>query len=306
MPDQALDLINAAERIDHRSKPETCELAARVQTLVNSKGYSVAGAALKVARALSTTERLAKIDLDSPIVSMRRAIIALMILAGPRASEVCELRWRDVDLVNRRLTVRGTKTAAATREVRIVDFLARELERWMADSPCSDPEALLFPTATGRKRTHGNLRQRVITPALAEANRFREQRKLTALPKNLTPHSCRRSFAALMLADNRPVPMVQYEIGHADARTTLNIYTQVVNTDFEPTLEMLHELCCYEPEKVESRSRRLREQPRTAHGRAAAAQTGAIATVTEAATPRRKQRPGELPSVQRQRRGERR
>lgn len=247
MPDQALDLIDAAERIDGTHNPTTCELAAQVQLLMRANAYTLTKAASAVGRSKATTSRLAKIDLDSPTPSVRRAIVATMILAGPRAAEVCELRWRDVDLVNRRLTIRGTKTAAGDREVRIVDFLARELERWARDASTTGPGELLFPTATGRQRDHNNIRKRVIAPAVTEANRVRRQRKLPTLPQGLTPHSCRRSFAALMLADNRPVPMVQYEIGHADARTTLNIYAQVVNIDFEPTREMLHALCGYEP-----------------------------------------------------------
>ncbi len=181
MPDELLDLIEAAERVDQRHKPETLERAREVQAVLAAGGMLVQAAKV-VGRAYSTTKRLATIDLEHHQASPRRAIIATLGLAGPRASECCALEPRDVDLANRRLAIRGTKTDAAERKAWIVDFLRDELLRYKHETGRSDPYAPLYPTSTGRRRTKENLRQRVLPAVVREANRVRHER---GAPPNL-------------------------------------------------------------------------------------------------------------------------
>jgi integrase len=42
-------------------------------------------------------------------------MVAVMAKAGLRVTEMCNLRWRDVDVHHRRLLIRHAKTAAAVR-----------------------------------------------------------------------------------------------------------------------------------------------------------------------------------------------
>jgi integrase len=160
MPDELLDLIEAAERVDQRHKPETIERAREVQTVL-AAGGTLADAAKTVMRAYSTTKRLAAIDLTHRQASPRRAIIATLGLASPRASECCALDLRDMDLANRRLAIRGTKTDAAERKAWVVDFLRDELLRYKHEAELTDPYGPLYPTSTSRRRTRDNLRKRV-------------------------------------------------------------------------------------------------------------------------------------------------
>jgi integrase len=67
------------------------------------------------------------------------------------------------------------------------------------------------------------------------------------LTSRLTPHSLRRTFISLLLASGRPLPYVQRQAGHSDAHTTLNIYAQVIDTDFGAR-ERLEWLCEYSAE----------------------------------------------------------
>ena len=69
-------------------------------------------------------------ELDSePVwrIPDRRPIVATLILAGPRAHELCELRWRDVDLANGRIHVGRSKTQAGLREIPLLPLLRDEL-----------------------------------------------------------------------------------------------------------------------------------------------------------------------------------
>jgi integrase len=231
MPDELLDLIEAAERVDQRHKPETIERAREVQAVL-ATGGALADAAKAVGRVYSTTKRLAAIDLEHRDPSPRRAIIAMLGLAGPRASECCALDLRDVDLANRRLAIRGTKTDAAERKAWIVDFLRDELLRYKHETGLLAPYGPLYPTSTGKRRTKDNLRQRVLPAVVREANRVRRERGAPPISEEITPHTLRRTFISLQLAYGRDVPFVQRQAGHRDPRLTLRIYTEVQDTDF--------------------------------------------------------------------------
>jgi integrase len=245
MPDEVIDLIRAAERIDRANSPTTRERAGQVQRL-RQQGRTLAEVAVELEIALSTASRLARIPLDVREASPRRAVVATLAFAGLRVSELGNLRWRDVDLAHRVLRIAGTKTDAADRDVRILDRLAEELTRWRLAVPSVGLDDFVFPTATGRRRDKDNLRKRVLAPAVREANRGRQSRGLLPLSSGLTPHSLRRTFISLLLAYGKPVPYVQRQAGHRDARTTLNIYAQVIDTDF-CARERLEWLCVYTP-----------------------------------------------------------
>jgi integrase len=257
MPDQLLDLIEAAERVDQRHQPETRERTREVQALI-ADGHTLAEAARALGLACSTTKRLAAIDLSRREPSPRRAIIATLALAGPRVSECCALDLADADLANRRLAIAGTKTPAAERKVWIVDFLHEELLRHKHETGLADPYAPLYPTGTGARRTKDNIRQRVLPAVIREANRVRARRGAPPISEQITPHTLRRTFISLQLAYGRDVPFVQRQAGHEDPRTTLGIYTEVIDTDFAPTAEILELLMAYSGEGERSAQRRAR------------------------------------------------
>jgi integrase len=257
MPDELLDLIEAAERVDQRHKPETIERAHEVQAVL-AAGGTLSDAAKAVGRAYSTTKRLATIDLEYRQASPRRAIIATLGLAGPRASECCALEHRDVDLTNRRLAIRGTKTHAAERKAWIGDFLRDELLRYKHEIGRSDPYGPLYPTSTGKRRTKENLRQRVLPAVVREANRVRHKRGAPPISEEITPHTLRRTFISLQLAYGRDVSFVQRRAGHKDPRLTLRVYTEVKDTDFGPMADILELLMAYSGEDERPAARRPR------------------------------------------------
>ncbi len=267
MPDELLDLIDAAERVDQRHRPETIERAREVQAIL-AAGGTLADAARTIGGAYSTAQRLATIDPALRQASPRRAIVATLGLAGPRASECCALDLRDVDLANRRLAIHGTKTGAAERTAWVVDFLRDELLRYKHETGRSDPYGPLYPTSTGKRRTKENLRQRVLPAAVREANRVRRKRGAPPISEAITPHTLRRTFISLHLAYGRDVSFVQRQAGHRDPRLTLRVYTEVQDTDFGPMTDLLELLMAYsgEDERLAARRSRRRADKREENG----------------------------------------
>jgi integrase len=86
----------------------------------------------------------------------RRATVATLLFAGPRAAELCELRWRDIDFANARLHVGRSKTEAGLREIALLPVLRDEFAAHKAASERTGPEDLVFPTSTGGLRDKSN------------------------------------------------------------------------------------------------------------------------------------------------------
>jgi integrase len=59
-------------------------------------------------------------------------------------------------------------------------------------------------------------------------NERREKEGRMLLPEKVTPHTLRRTFASLALAAGRDPRWVMGQLGHTDARLTLNVYAQVM------------------------------------------------------------------------------
>lgn len=54
-----------------------------------------------------------------------------------------------------------------------------------------------------------------------------EVTRASGLKKNVTPHTMRHSFITDMAAKNAPIPTISNLVGHANASTTLRIYTHI-------------------------------------------------------------------------------
>jgi integrase-like protein len=63
---------------------------------------------------------------------------------------------------------------------------------------------------------------------LLRAEELRAKRGLPPLPPGLTVHALRRTYVSLMLAAGVDLRWVQAQVGHEDAKMTLEVYTQVL------------------------------------------------------------------------------
>lgn len=158
----------------------------------------------------------------------RRAIIATLGCSGLRAGELCALDWQDFDFAHGLIHVRDAKTEAGARDVHMTPALRDELLAYRAaqEEPVL-PHAPVFPTRTGRRRTRHNLLQRVVAPTVRRINEIRADEESPPFPR-IANHTFRRTYISLLFAVGADPPYVMSQVGHEDAKTTLNIYAQVL------------------------------------------------------------------------------
>jgi integrase len=166
------------------------------------------------------------------------AFYVLALTTGLRLGELQALKWGDVDIERRRLSVRRTLAVDGkpifspsssrknhSRTVWLaqgaVDALEAHRERQdvarRAAGEAWTDHGLIFTTGTGNPLDGRNIRGRHFPRLLAKAG----------LP-HMRVHDLRHSAASLLLADGVPVKVVSEMLGHADITTTLRIYAHVL------------------------------------------------------------------------------
>jgi integrase len=160
-----------------------------------------------------------------------RVLFATAICSGLRIGELLALRWQEVNLANGTLTVLHAKTAAGQgREIDLWPELREELSIHKATTPHSAPADYVFATSTGNADTRSNIARR-LKRAVARANQAlaEEEKDTPAIPVELSPHSLRRTFASLLYLRGENPVYVMNQMGHADPKLALRIYTKVMS-----------------------------------------------------------------------------
>jgi integron integrase len=189
------------------------------------------------------------------LTGYQRLMAALLYGSGLRLAECTELRVKDLDLERRAVVVRRGKRAK-DRVTLLPDTLVPSLSRHLAavrDRHERDlargageallPEALarklsgvgrdwpwqyVFPAARlyfdreagvyRRHHVHPSVLQRAVTAAV----------RRSGVPKRVTCHTFRHSFATHLLQSGYDIRTVQELLGHHDVRTTM-LYTHVLD-----------------------------------------------------------------------------
>ena len=166
-------------------------------------------------------------------VAWRRPMVATLVFAGLRIGEALALRWRDVNLADGTIHVRGTKTEAADRVVDLLPILRDELTEYAAALGERDPDAYVFATMPsgsryggGKPHTATNIRNRVLAKAVENANARLLKAGEPPLPSPLRPHDLRRTFASLLVALGRDPADFMAQMGHSTAGMTLETYAR--------------------------------------------------------------------------------
>lgn len=156
--------------------------------------------------------QLVELPTDVPLGVRDRAILELFYSSGLRLSELCALRWRDLDLADGLVTVLGK--GSKQRSVPVGSHARRALEDWRRESQ-GQPEAPVFPGRGGA----------TITPRAVQI-RLQGLAQRQGLFKRVHPHLLRHSFASHVLESSGDLRGVQELLGHADIATT-QIYTHL-------------------------------------------------------------------------------
>jgi integrase/recombinase XerC len=158
------------------------------------------------------TAQLVEVATDTPLGRRDRAMLELFYSSGLRLSELCALRWRELDLDEGLVHVTGKGNKQ--RVVPVGSHARTALAAWRADTPCA-PAAPVFP---GR----GNA---PISPRAVQL-RLRAAAQRQGVWKRVHPHLLRHSFASHVLESSGDLRGVQELLGHADIATT-QIYTHL-------------------------------------------------------------------------------
>jgi integrase len=155
----------------------------------------------------------------------RRPMIAVMAKTGLRVTELCQLRWRAVDVHHERLIIEEAKTLAGKRQVDLTLDVIDEFNSWRAECGDIDLDGFVFATASGKPRNKDNVRT-ILSRVVAKANDRRLEGGEAPLP-TVVPHTLRRTYISLMLEAGAPLHYVMDQVGHGDSKTTLEIYAHV-------------------------------------------------------------------------------
>ncbi|BCT92087.1 tyrosine recombinase XerC [Lysobacter helvus] len=154
---------------------------------------------------------LVEVPTDAPLGLRDRALLELFYSSGLRLSELCALRWRDLDLTVGLVTVLGKGNKQ--RSVPVGSFARTALSEWKADQR-ADGDTHVFPGRNGG-----------MSPRGVQA-RLRTLAQRQGLFKRVHPHLLRHSFASHVLESSGDLRGVQELLGHADISTT-QIYTHL-------------------------------------------------------------------------------
>ena len=154
---------------------------------------------------------LVEVPTDVPLGLRDRALLELFYSSGLRLSELCALRWDDLDLDEGLVTVFGK--GSKQRSVPLGSFARAALAEWRA-STGAGRGAPVFPGRNGP-----------ITPRAVQY-RLRQLAQRQGLFKRVHPHLLRHSFASHILESSGDLRGVQELLGHADIATT-QIYTHL-------------------------------------------------------------------------------
>jgi integrase/recombinase XerD len=166
----------------------------------------------------------------TPAAARDRAILELLYGAGLRVSELVGLDVDDVDLEDASVRVlgKGSKERLVPVGRMARDAVAAYLTRDRPALATARSRGALFLNARGGRLTRQSCSR------LLDAHRRR-----AGIPRVVTPHDLRHSFATHLLEGGADVRVVQELLGHASVATT-QVYTLVTTEHLRATYYTAH------------------------------------------------------------------
>lgn len=187
-----------------------------------------------------TTEEIEKIlnsvKIDSPAGFRNRAILELLWATGMRVSELSGLNFGNLNLDNNEITVfgKGAKERIVLVSERAKTYLKRYLDTARPLVAKGFPlEPITETTAVFINNTGYRLQNKTIR------NVINDIVDSIQLPKKVTPHVFRHSFATRLIENGADLRVVQELLGHASISNT-QIYTHVSTQHLKDVYNQTH------------------------------------------------------------------
>jgi integrase/recombinase XerD len=183
----------------------------------------------KVLSRAQVNQLIAAPDPKSMLFSRDVAILELLYASGLRASELCDLNLKDLNLTVGCVRVFGK--GSKERVVPLGRAAAEAITRYLAETrPRLErgPSERLFLSRTGKPL------DRIALWMLVE-----KYGRKSGLLKSISPHTLRHCFASHLLGGGADLRVVQELLGHSDINTT-QIYTHVDTGRLKAIHEKFH------------------------------------------------------------------
>ncbi len=179
-----------------------------------TEGVRAPKASRKLPQVLDVDEavQLVEVATDVPLGLRDRALLELLYSSGLRLSELCALRWRDLDFEQGLVSVLGK--GSKQRIVPVGSHARNALQAWRTESAGSS-DGFVFPGRGGKQISARAIQLRMKRLALRQG-----------VLKRIHPHLLRHSFASHVLESSGDLRGVQELLGHSDIATT-QIYTHL-------------------------------------------------------------------------------
>ena len=179
---------------------------------------------------------LNNIKIETPAGYRNRAILELLWATGMRVSELSGLNFGDLNLSQNEIRVFGK--GAKERIILVTDRAKSYLERYMETARPLVAKGYGFcPTQDNMPVFINNTGYRLQTRTIR--NVINEVVEKISLPKHVTPHVFRHSFATHLIENGADLRIVQELLGHASISNT-QIYTHVSTKHIKEVYDEAH------------------------------------------------------------------
>lgn len=165
----------------------------------------------------------ASISITNPLQLRDKTLFELLYSSGLRISEACALKLADIDLENQVLHIIGKGNKE--RLVPIGEIAKDFIEKYLIQSRPNILKKKLSPYLFVSQKSDSINRKsvwRILKQYIEKAK----------IPKNITPHTLRHSFATHLIQNNADLRTVQELLGHIDISTT-QMYTHLIPKDLK-------------------------------------------------------------------------
>lgn len=171
-------------------------------------------------------------DIDPILKARDRSILELFFSTGMRVSELASLKKNQINLDRDEFSVRGKGD-----KVRVV-FLSHQARHWLKEYLGARGDESPYMFVRHDRAKSGQADVGPLTPRSIE-RLVKRYSVMAGIPKKVSPHTLRHSFATDLLMNGADIRSVQAMLGHASITTT-QVYTHVTNQQLREVHQAFH------------------------------------------------------------------